>query len=109
MSADVSVFTDIGDDAKHEWASLNVTYNLSEMLREAGFVGWPKARDTMKASEFLAHLAGVLATLKANPDKYSKYDSPNGWGTYLDLIPSLEEFFSRIPLHRNDLQLSWWL
>jgi hypothetical protein len=108
MSADVWVFTDIGDGVEHQWASLNVTYNLSEMLAEAGFGRW-RERESDSAQSFGERIRLLINELESRPDHYARFDSPNGWGTLADLLPALREFHAAVPWHRTDLQLGWWL
>lgn len=62
-------------------AELNITYNLSRMLREAGFIGWGEL-EGMNAQAAGTHILGVLDGMAANPDRWRAMNPPNGWGDY---------------------------
>ena len=36
-----------------------------------------------------------------NPEKYRKYNSPNGWGTYETTLESIKELYERIQEYAN--------
>jgi len=75
------------------WA--NITHNLTEMANAAGIYThlWrPEDIGITLASELIAPLEIGLAAMKADPDKYREYDSPNGWGTYDDFVPWIERY-----------------
>jgi hypothetical protein len=62
---------------------LNITYNLTPMLREAGL--FPNAhRDLWHAP--CAEVAGVadaaLRRLESDPARFRELNPPNGWGSY---------------------------
>lgn len=42
-----------------------------------------------------------LAELKSNPDKYKKFDSPNGWGSYDNFVPWVERYLSKLKEYPN--------
>jgi hypothetical protein len=76
----------------------NFTSNVSCMWREAG----------ADLAEFHGKVAGECAPtlrqaiekMEADPAKYKAMDSPNGWGTYEDLMPRLRvlrDWFERHP------------
>ena len=67
-----------GEDADTE---LNITYNLSRMLREAGFNGWDWCRDK-PAPQVGTHMLDVLDRMTADPDHWRAMSPPNGWGDY---------------------------
>ena len=62
-------------------AELNVTYNLSRMLREAGFKGWPSILSET-ANEVGAHILDVLDHMAEDPERWRSMNPPNGWGDY---------------------------
>ena len=62
-------------------AEVNITYNLSSMLREAGFCGWSSLVG-MKAREAGDHLVAVLDGMTADPEKWRAMNPENGWGDY---------------------------
>lgn len=92
----------------------NITHNLNEMASEAGIYealwrpyrlkpNFVDAEDYNAEYEFEKNnptLAGDiipllekgLADLKARPEHYEKFDSPNGWGTYEHFVPFVEKY-----------------
>jgi hypothetical protein len=80
---------------KTEVYSANITHNLGSMAKAAGIYEhlWrPEEIGVMYARELIAPLSEGLAKLKADPEKYSNYDAPNGWGRYVDFVPWLEQY-----------------
>ena len=70
--------------------SSNITHNLGRMAREAGIYEYlwrPEEVDIMYAWQLIAPLEEGLQKLKAEPEKFKAFDSPNGWGTYDDFVP----------------------
>jgi len=73
----------------------NITHNLSEMAEAAGIYEalWrPEEIGITEANQLIPILKRGLKKLKSNPAKYKKYDAPNGWGTYEQFIPVIEEY-----------------
>lgn len=73
---------------------LNITHNLAPMAKEAGIynVLWrPDEFDYVKAKDAIEALEGGLALLRSDPVRFSKFDAPNGWGTYRDFVPFVEQ------------------
>jgi hypothetical protein len=64
---------------------LNITYNLSGMLYEAGFVGW-RFLSEMPANAAGRHILGVLNGMADNPQKWRAKNPSNGWGKYDECI-----------------------
>ncbi|AKU15776.1 hypothetical protein [Luteipulveratus mongoliensis] len=85
MSADVWILRDAcphcgrGNESTDD--ELNVTYNLSKMLREAGFLGWREIKGK-PAREVGEHILGVLNHMATEPDKWRAMNPANGWGDY---------------------------
>ena len=78
----------------HEIYSANITHNLGEMAQAAGiyYALWHPADIGAKtARDIIPVLKKGLAKLKLNPIRYSKFDAPNGWGTYVHFVPFVEE------------------
>ncbi len=81
MSLDVYLY--------HRVYSRNITHNLGEMAEAAGIYKhlWhPEEIDIWDAEDLIKPLEEGLARLKANPEKYKKYNPPNGWGDYESLV-----------------------
>lgn len=76
----------------------NITHNLTTMSFEAGLYdaiyhpenlsGFPLAK------HILPYLEGGLKSLLADPDYFKRYDSPNGWGTYGNLLAMVEKYIT---------------
>ena len=99
MSADW--WFDSGDGLE----SWNITYNLSPMLREAGWV-WPDGRvwsneylDGAKAMDIGEKAMYVLRNLESDPEKYEAMNPSNGWGTYEALLEVWRDFVESIREH----------
>jgi len=72
----------------------NITHNLGKMAGKAGIYKalWrPEEIDATKASDIIPLLEKGLADLKARPEYFKKFDSPNGWGLYIHFVPFVEE------------------
>jgi len=90
MSLDIWL-TNPGTD--EEVYSANITHNLTTVASEAGIYGclWrPEENEITKAEHLIEPLENGLSLLKLLPDHYRSFDSPNGWGTYDDFVPWLE-------------------
>lgn len=73
----------------------NITHNLGGMAGEAGIYEalWrPEELDKTKAGEIVDLLETGLADLKARPEYFQKFDSPNGWGMYEHFVPFVEKY-----------------
>ena len=79
----------------NEVYSANITHNLGKMAGEAGIYEalWrPEEIDKTKASEIVELLEKGLADLKARPEHFEKFNSPNGWGMYEHFVPFVEKY-----------------
>jgi len=96
------------------WA--NITHNLGGMAKESGIYEalWrpyllkaegKEFKDYIEESEFedsveirayeiIPLLEKGLEDMKARPEHYKTFDSPNGWGTYVHFVPFIEEYLS---------------
>lgn len=75
----------------------NITHNLGNMAKAAGIYMhlWrPDELGITKASELIGPLTEGLALLKSDPEKFKKYDSPNGWGLYENFVPWVEKYLA---------------
>ena len=83
MSADVWIVDPPCDKCGRggDGAELNITYNLSAMLREAGFVGWRNLIE-LSANDAGRHIIGILNGMAESPAKWRAMNPPNGWGDY---------------------------
>lgn len=82
----------------------NITHNLGKMASEAGFYRqlWgPEETDVVTAEQLGHHIENGIGELKSNPEKYKQFSAPNGWGTYEQFLPWLEELLTA------DYYLEW--
>ncbi len=81
MSADVWLVIDTGGpEPARLTETVNVTYNLTPMLREAGFVGWDELRK-LGARDSLPMLRETLRALNEDAARLEAYAPANGWGS----------------------------
>jgi hypothetical protein len=95
---------------------VNITHNLGDMAKEAGIYEalWRpymlkesyvpiedyheelKYEDSVevRAYEIIPIIEKGLEDMKARPEHYKTFDSPNGWGTYVHFVPFIEEYLS---------------
>ena len=76
-----------------EGYSANITHNLNKMADEAGIYGilWrPEENGIEKAAQLIEPLRKAIAEMKADPPRFEKHNSPNGWGLYENFVPWLE-------------------
>ncbi len=81
------------DNEQVYWA--NITHNLNKMADEAGIYEalWrPEEIGKTKASEIVELLEKGLTDLKARPEHFEKFNSPNGWGMYENFVPFVEKY-----------------
>lgn len=75
----------------------NITHNLNHMAEVAGFYRelWrPEECGIVLAGQLVEPLLHGIKRLKSNPDHYRPYSAKNGWGTYEQFIPWLEELLA---------------
>lgn len=75
----------------------NITHNLGEMADKAGIYKacWrPEEIGAKRASDILPLLEKGYADMKARPEYYKQFDSPNGWGLYVHFLPWLEKYLN---------------
>jgi hypothetical protein len=68
----------------------NITHNLSEMAGDAGIYNalWkPNETGYTKASQIVPILKNGLELLESDPQRFAKFNSPNGWGVYEHFVP----------------------
>ncbi len=77
--------------------SSNITHNLGSMAAAAGIYKhlWrPEELGIKTAQELIKPLEKGLKKLKANPEKFEKYNAENGWGLYKHFVPFVEEYLA---------------
>jgi len=85
------------EEKKEELFDANITHNLREMADKAGiyYACWrPEEIGATKAKDILPLLEKGYSDLKARPDYFKQFDSPNGWGLYKNFLPWVEEYLN---------------
>lgn len=75
----------------------NITHNLRSMADEAliGDYLWDVYNTEIKtAKDLINPLNKAIVDMEHRPSNYKKFDSPNGWGTYVDFLPWLKRLLS---------------
>jgi hypothetical protein len=86
--------------------SFNLTYNLSPMLRAAGFPGWREVVDR-KASEVAPIFREVHSTLTREPAKFYEHNPRNGWGSYEDAVVVIGGLADACEAHPDAIVKGW--
>lgn len=70
----------------------NITHNLSKMAFESGIYDaiWGISDSQTICSEVSEMLAKGIQDMKDRPEYYRQFSAGNGWGTYEQFIPWLE-------------------
>lgn len=79
--------------------TMNITHNLRPMAREAGIAGlWDISTDdphSMRPKFWIPRLETALEVMRNRPERFEKHNSPNGWGTFVEFVPWVEELLRR--------------
>lgn len=73
----------------------NITHNLNAMAQGAGIYMelWrPEEMGITKAGQLIEPLTRGLKLLKSDPERFKRFNAPNGWGTYRDLVGFVERY-----------------
>ena len=90
MSLDISIF----ETRRVDVCGMNITHNLGRMADEAGLYAalWrPSENDITIADDLIPILEDGIQAMKDEPEHFKKFDAKNGWGTYDNFLPWLEE------------------
>ena len=93
MSLDVHLTKRQMTDVEVFWS--NITHNLGRMAAEAGIYKacWkPEELGITKAKQLIPILKAGLKDMKKRPEHYRQFGAPNGWGTYDDFVPWVENY-----------------
>lgn len=77
--------------------SANITHNLGRMADAAGIYKalWrPEEIGITTASQLIDPLRTGLEKLESEPEKYSHFDAPNGWGVHKHLVAFVAEYLA---------------
>lgn len=94
MSLDISLYVKSGNEdiLVHD---ANITHNLNTMADKAGIYKalWsPGEIGATYAKDVIDIVEKGLIDLKARPDYFKQYNSPNGWGIYDNFIIFVENY-----------------
>lgn len=73
----------------------NITHNLGEMADKAGIYKalWrPEETGAKYAKDITEIVEKGLADLKARPEYFEQFNSPNGWGMYEHFVPFVSDY-----------------
>ena len=114
MSLDVtlSVEVDTGGQEPHvvELYRANITHNLNSMAMEAGIyecVWRPEECGITQAGQLIEPLRAGIALMKSDPARFKKHNASNGWGTYGDFVPWLEQYLEACEKHPKARVEAW--
>lgn len=74
----------------------NITYNVCKMLEVAFGESHLKKWNNLSCEDFFRDLEKGYIDMIRNPEKYRKYNSPNGWGTYETTLSTIKELYESI-------------
>ncbi len=75
--------------------SANITHNLGEMAEEAGIYKhlWrPEEIGISTAAQLIEPLKAGIALMESDPERFKKFNAPNGWGMYEHFMPWLHKY-----------------
>ena len=79
------------------WA--NITHNLGEMADKAGIYKalWrPEEIGAKYAKDIIEIVEKGLDDLKARPEYFEQFNSPNGWGMYEHFVPFVSDYLDAL-------------
>ena len=95
MSLDIYLYIDVdagsSEPTRITLLDRNITHNLGRMWQLAGVYDALYERDGQVAGDTWRTLMAGVEFMKTHPAECRALDSPNGWGTYKDALPWLEE------------------
>ena len=77
----------------------NITHNLNTMAGNAGIYKalWrPEEIGAKKSKDIISIVEKGLKDLKARPEYFEQFNSPNGWGMYEHFVPFVEEYLKAL-------------
>jgi len=87
---------------------MNLTYNLSPMLRAAGMPPWSEFIG-MEVEVAWPIWERVVKELRRDRAKYEAMNPPNGWGSYEQAIATLSEFIHECREAHPGSRIGGWL
>lgn len=87
-------------------SKINLTYNLSPMLWDAGFPGWKEIVD--KPAKDIGPIArSTLDKLRADPTRARTFTPENGWGSYEQAVEAMALLAAACDQHPTATVRGW--
>jgi hypothetical protein len=112
-------------EEKEQLYSANITHNLNVMAEQAGIYKalwrpYQLHKDYVYSEDYKIEMAfedlvTIIATdiidvieqgldlLKNRPDYFSKFNSPNGWGTYVHFVQFVKKYLAALKQYPNSI------
>lgn len=107
LDAEMRAMVPMRSPAHFDSESVNVTYNLTPVLREAGMPPWSEMCG-MRAADAGRIWALVAQVIRAEPDRFAPLEPSNGWGSVRELLPVLDQLADTCRRH-PDATVQGWL
>ena len=59
----------------------NITWNVRKIIKKSTGLEWKNCQNNGLCVDVIPKIEAGLRKLEQNPDKFEKYEAPNGWGT----------------------------
>ena len=89
----INAFVDVG------YCDASTTWNVREMICKSTGLEWKNCKSNGLCIDVIPHIEHGLSELENRPEKYKKYNSPNGWGNvgstilfFKDILAAWEDF-----------------
>lgn len=72
------------------------------MAAEAGLYDYlwrPEEIGITTAGQLIEPLSRGLELMRGDPERFKKFDSPNGWGLYVHFVPWIEKYLKACTEH----------
>jgi len=97
-----------GRGKNEDRTNLNITYNLTPMLRAAGLPAWEDLANR-PAPEVGQIIRDVCDLMTKDPAKWRAMNPPNGWGTYDECVAVRLSEFADECLEAKTATVTAWL
>lgn len=88
-----------GDPVNATLFSRNITHNLNRMFSEAGAYEILWRGDGLVAGAVVDRLIAAQQVMRDDPERFRKFDAPNGWGKYEHAMDFLAEVIAACREH----------
>lgn len=88
----------------------NITHNLNRMADAAGiyvYLWRPEEAGVTTARQLIEPLKEGLARLEHEPEYYSQFNPPNGWGDYAGFVKFVREYLRACEQHPEATVSAW--